>query len=100
MNKPNPITPEEIATIKDRSERYRKNLLGDETQIPVDSLSDIGMMCIVDIPRLISHIQSFSGSNKKAEDRTCLESNVKYGGNKPLPTSTKPNCIPVSQKLR
>ena len=53
------ITPEELSEIKKRSERYAK-LLNNPTSEMTKYLSDIGLMCIVDIPLLIAEIETIN----------------------------------------
>ena len=53
------ITPAELSEIKKRSERYAK-LLNNPTSEMTKYLSDIGLMCIVDIPLLIAEIETLT----------------------------------------
>ena len=53
------ITPAELSEIKKRSERYAK-LLNNPTSEMTKHLSDIGLMCIVDIPLLIAEIETIN----------------------------------------
>ena len=53
------ITPTELSEIKNRSERYAK-LLNNPTSEMTKYLSDIGLMCIVDIPLLIAEIETLT----------------------------------------
>ena len=46
------ITPDELRAIQARASRYAK-VLGNPTGETLNDLSDIGLMAVVDIPRLI-----------------------------------------------
>lgn len=47
------ITKDELRAIKHRSDTYSASL----GPVPVEDLSDIGLMCRVDIPRLLQRVE-------------------------------------------
>jgi hypothetical protein len=46
--------------IRERSANYARSLLGGSDEVPIDDLSDLGMMCVVDIPRLLALVRTSS----------------------------------------
>ena len=61
------LTSEELSKIRKRSEDYARSLLQGCEEIPVDELSDIGLMCVVDIPRLIGTIEFLTKQPKETD---------------------------------
>lgn len=51
------LTFEELFAIKRRSEIFKESILKDRDDMPIDDLSDIGIMCLVDVPRMIGALQ-------------------------------------------
>jgi hypothetical protein len=66
------LSSEELAQIEDRSRKVASSLLWSD-RVPVDDLSDMGALCVWDVPRLMGMISLLSSESEAAPSSQAQE---------------------------
>jgi hypothetical protein len=66
------LTSEELAQIEGRSRKVASSLLWSD-RVPVDDLSDMGALCVWDVPRLMGMISLLSSESEAAPSSQARE---------------------------